>query len=117
VRSGPPQAAVFRGSIDVRREVFNQIRKRGAAARRRPRLFSGDDMKLRLHHRYSLVIVTLLLSAVMMIAGVAVVTFSSLSARTQAASARVMSETLRAQAISDGRDLVALAGQIVGTAL
>jgi signal transduction histidine kinase len=74
-------------------------------------------MKLRLHHRYSLVIVTLLLSAVMMIAGAAVVTFSSLSARTQAASARVMSDVLREQAISDGRDLVALASQIVATAL
>jgi len=74
-------------------------------------------MKLRLHHRYSLVIVTLLLSAVMMIAGAAVVTFSSLSERTQTASARVMSDALREQAISDGRDLVTLASHIVATSL
>lgn len=74
-------------------------------------------MKLRLHHRYSLVIVTLLLSAVLMIAGAAVVTFSSLSERTEAASARVMSEALREQAISDGRDLVTLASYIVATSL
>jgi len=74
-------------------------------------------MKLRLHHSYSMVIVTLLLSAVLMIAGAAVVTFSSLSERTEAASARVMSNALREQAISDGRDLVTLTRQIVATSL
>lgn len=74
-------------------------------------------MTLRLQHRYSLVIVTLLLSAVMMIAGAAVITFRSLSERAEAASARVMSDALRRQAVFDGRDLVTLASQIVATSL
>ncbi len=74
-------------------------------------------MKLKLHHRYSLVIVALLLSVVTLISGAAVLAFSSLSERTEEASARVMGDALRQQAISDGQDLAALASQIVASSL
>lgn len=74
-------------------------------------------MRLRLHHRYALVIVILLFSAVGIISSAAIVTFSSLSERTESASAKAMTEALRQQAIADGTDLVTLASQIVATSL
>ena len=74
-------------------------------------------MKLRLHHRYSIVIVTLLLSAVAMISGAAVVTFTSLSDRTETASASAMSNALRQRAIADGQGLATLTSQIVASSL
>jgi len=74
-------------------------------------------MKLRLHHRYSMIIVTLLLSAVALISVAAVVTFAGLSERTEAASARAMSNALRQQAIADGQGFATLTSEIVASAL
>ncbi len=74
-------------------------------------------MKLRLHHRYSMVIVTLLLSAVAIISGAAVVVFTSQSERTEAASARAMTNALREQAISDGTYLATLASEMIASSL
>jgi signal transduction histidine kinase len=74
-------------------------------------------MKLRLHHRYSMVIASLLLAAVALVSGAAVVAFASLSERTEAASARAMSNALRQQAIADGQGFASLASEIVASAL
>ena len=72
---------------------------------------------MRLNQRYSLVIITLLFAAVAMIAGVAVLTFANLSQRSETASARVMSDALREQAIADAHSLAELTSQIVASAL
>ncbi|MFN4283885.1 MAG: sensor histidine kinase [Alphaproteobacteria bacterium] len=72
---------------------------------------------MRLTHRYSLIIVTLLLSTLAVISGAAVLAFASLSQRAETASARVMADALREQAIADAYSLAALTSRIVGSAL
>jgi signal transduction histidine kinase len=74
-------------------------------------------LKLRLHHRYSLIIVALLLSAVVLISGATVLSFSGLFQRAETASERLMSSSLREQAMENGRSLGLLAGQLVAAPL